>query len=118
MISVKEYADSRGISRQAVYKQLKIHHEVLQEHIHKIDGKKCLDDYAIEYLTNRTDNNHVHIMEFQVKEELQRLREREIELLNELNIKNNIIIQLQQENKALLEDKNQSFFSRLFGKKK
>ena len=118
MISIKDYSIEKKISTQAVYKQLKIHAKKLDGHIIKAGGKKMLDDYAVDYLSNLSENNPIVLSDRQMKQEIERLQAREIELLNELNQKNNIIIHLQQENRMLIEQKNEkkSLFSKIFKK--
>lgn len=120
MISIKDYATEKNISTQAVYKQLKLHNKELNGHIIKVGGKKMLDDYAVDFLSALTADNPVVISDRQMKQELERLRMREAELLNELNQKNNVIIQLQEQRNALQiecsELKNMTFFQRLFKK--
>lgn len=109
MLSIKDYAAQKGISTQAVYKQLKIHKENLEGHVLKEAGKRMLDDYAVDYLNKRTQENPVYLLDQDIKNELERLKTREIELLkkletknDELNAKSNLIIQLQQQNNQLL----------------
>ena len=119
MISIKDYSIEKKISTQAVYKQLKIHAKELDGHIIKAGGKKMLDDYAVDYLSNLSDNNPIVLSDRQLRQEIERLQAREIELLNELNQKSNIIIHLQQENRMLIEQKNEKkgFLSNFFKKR-
>lgn len=113
MLSIKDYADKKGISTQAVYKQLKIHKEQLEGHIITESGKRLLDDFAVDYLDKRTQENPVYVMDQQMKAENERLKAREIELLakldaknDELNAKSNAIIQLQQKiNQLVIENR-------------
>ena len=57
MITIKEYAEKHGVTSQAVYQQLlrPKNKEALKDHI-KTDesGTKLLDDYAVEYLSNKS----------------------------------------------------------------
>lgn len=119
MISVKEYALRKKVTTQAVYKQLRLHANDLNDHIFKVNGKKMLDDHAVEYLDRVSSESPVIVSDQAMKLELEYLRKRETELLNELNQKNNIIIHLQQENRQLIEQKNEkkSFLSSFFKKR-
>lgn len=119
MISVKEYALRKKVTTQAVYKQLRLHANDLNDHIFKVNGKKMLDDHAVDLLDRVSSESPVTISDQAMKRELEYLRKRETELLNELNQKNNIIIHLQQENRQLVEYKieRQSFLSRIFKKR-
>lgn len=108
MIAIKEYAERRGVSTQAIYKQLKVHKEALDGHIIKENGKTMLDDFAVEYLNGNVKENPLILVDAELQEELDRLRRRETELLDELNNKNNQLlmmkdqmIQLQLENQQL-----------------
>ena len=50
MITLKEYANTRGISYEAVRQSLKRHGEELTGHTYKNGRATCLDDYAVEIL--------------------------------------------------------------------
>ena len=119
MISVKEYALRKKVTTQAVYKQLRLHANDLNDHIFKVNGKKMLDDHAVEYLDQVSSESPVIVSDQAMKLELEYLRKREAELLNELNQKNNIIIHLQHENRQLIEQKNENkgFLSSFFKKR-
>lgn len=55
MRTIKEYAKTKGVTPQAVYKQLKTHKKELEGHIQKIKGISYLDDWAIDYLNVQTE---------------------------------------------------------------
>lgn len=105
MITIKDYADKKGVSSQAIYKQLKIHKIKLEGHIFKEKGKTVLDEDACAFLDSRTKENPVVIIDQLNKQELERLKKRETDLLEEIRVKDNIIIKAQQDQK-LLENKN------------
>ena len=56
MLSIKDYAERKGVSTQAVYKQLKTHEKALEGHIKKVSGKRYLDDEAVAYLDSQSEN--------------------------------------------------------------
>ena len=57
MVTIKEYAETHGVTSQAVYQQLlrPRNKKELEGHIHTDEsGTKLLDDYAVEYLTAKS----------------------------------------------------------------
>lgn len=109
MISVKEYAESRGKTIQAVHQQRKRakYKDKLKGHEVEKDGVVYLDDEAVKVLDS-THNSTVAIVDTSTKERLQKLERkletaenRERNLLNELAQKNNQVIDLQ--NKLLVQ---------------
>lgn len=126
MVTVKEYADGKGVTTQSVYKQLKKHSDKLTNHIVIKKNKKYLDDFACDFLDSLSSSSSIdtELIDGSILKELEQLRKRELELLNELNIKNNLIIQLQQNisknDVMLIEYENESlwqFIKRKRGKK-
>lgn len=57
MLSIKEYARVKGVTVQAVYKQLKTHEKELENHIETVKGIRYLDDFAVDYLNAKSDNS-------------------------------------------------------------
>lgn len=57
MLSIKEYARVKGVTVQAVYKQLKTHEKELENHIETVKGIRYLDDFAVDYLNSKSDNS-------------------------------------------------------------
>lgn len=57
MVSIKEYAKTKGVTVQAVYKQLKTHEKELENHIETVKGIRYLDDFAVDYLNSKSDNS-------------------------------------------------------------
>lgn len=109
MISVKEYAESRGKTIQAVHQQRKRtkYKDKLKGHEIEKDGVVYLDDEAVKILDS-AHNSTVAIIDTSTKEKLQKLEcklekleNRERNLLNELAKKNNQVIDLQ--NKLLIQ---------------
>lgn len=111
---IKELSDIIGISKDAIYKQIKKYNTELKDHI---GGRPLeLDDFAVEFIKSHSNGVKVikSIIPDDLSEELNRLKE------ENSNLKN-IIIQLQQsqlelEKKALLLE-NRSFWQRVFNKK-
>lgn len=104
MITVKEYAESRSKSIQAVHQQRKRakYKDQLSEHEFVKDGVVYLDEVAVKILDSAHENT-VAIVDTSTKERIQKLERkleatenREKNLLNDLNKKNTDIINLQK----------------------
>lgn len=53
MMTIKEYADSKGISYEAVRRQVSKYNSQLKQHITVKNRTQYLDDYAVEFLSQR-----------------------------------------------------------------
>lgn len=117
MKTVKEYANSVGKSHQAVYKQLnsKKNKERLENHVWKQNGSTYLDDVAIDILNEsrqmvQVQNDiQVHNDNEKLKKEVDDLKNKIIDLQDELKAKTEQMTSLLLENKEktlLLEQKN------------
>lgn len=92
MITIKQYASSRGVSYEAVRQTIKRHHAEVSEHLHKEGRRTLLDAEAVEIL-DRYRNNTVTVqpqtdlenMEYisNLKDEIIRLQNENNELLKE-----------------------------------
>lgn len=119
-VTVKEYADTHGITIQAVYQQLKRkkNKPFIDAHSKLIRGTKYLDQDAVEYLENQRDNSPTIVVQENNSEEFEALR-RENELLknqllelqnkhikyrDEMDAKQHLIAQAEAQAR-LLEDK-------------
>lgn len=94
MITVKEYADQNGVTAQSVYKRInsKKLKDRLKGHIVIEYGVKCLDDVAIEILneTKKVSTNTLSVVKNKEnKEELEKLKEENERLKDELIAKQN-----------------------------
>lgn len=145
--SISEYAKRIGVSRQSVYQKIKKQDvaKQLKGHIIKTNGVKYLDDVAIELLESlqsttqaKKENliNDTTLIENDVVNELQTLREENTKLKDEILEKSNkyetvleqLVLaqkQLADKEKELLELKERDpeptperkgLFARLFGK--
>lgn len=74
MLSIKDYAERKGVSTQAVYKQLKTHEKALEGHIQKISGKRYLDDEAVAYLDAQSESTPSVIVQNGTDELIEELR--------------------------------------------
>lgn len=126
-LTVKDYADSKGVTVQAVYKQLKTHEKELKGHIHTHQRKRFLDEYAVDYLNQQSSETPTIILQHDQSEKLLQLEEENKNLLikiaelQDVIIKKSEKIELLQEEKTQLliaahkPDEKQSFFARMFG---
>lgn len=122
MITVKEYADKNGVTAQSVYKRInsKKLKDRLKGHIAIEYGVKCLDDVAIEILneTKKVSTNTLSVVKNKEnKEELEKLKEENERLKDELihkqnkyeNVLEQLLIaqkQIAEKDKQLLEYQN------------
>lgn len=122
MITVKEYADQNGVTAQSVYKRInsKKIKDRLKGHIVIEYGVKCLDDVAIEILneTKKVSTNTLSVVKNKEnKEELEKLKEENERLKDELihkqnkyeNVLEQLLIaqkQIAEKDKQLLEYQN------------
>lgn len=122
MITVKEYADKNGVTAQSVYKRInsKKLKDRLKGHIVIEYGVKCLDDVAIEILneTKKVSTNTLSVVKNKEnKEELEKLKEENTRLKDELihkqnkyeNVLEQLLIaqkQIAEKDKQLLEYQN------------
>lgn len=126
MLTIKEYAKNKGVTYEAIRKQLKTYEKELQNHIVKNGRTQLLDDYAIEFLDDKRASNTVIVERTSKDEEIDRLKEENKNLLikiatlqEELLKEKDEVKQLLTEKTELLETKQtkrESLFSRLFRK--
>ncbi len=114
LVTVKEYANNHGVTIQAVYQQInrKKNKKFIQEHIHKINGIKYLDEDAVKYLENQRVNTPAVIMQTDDRERVEQLENENKRLLQKIAELQDVIIeksekieQLQDANILLLEQK-------------
>lgn len=84
MISMKDYAEQKHISYEAVRKQVVRYKQELNDHVFKQGRTQYLDDYAIDFLEQKRSVNPVIIYEMNKDEEIASLREENNKLLREL----------------------------------
>ena len=84
MITVKQYAEERGVTIQAVHQSMsgKRKQAKLKGHVQVIDGVKWLDEEAVAILDEHRNKNPIVIVQQDMDETIERLR-REKEVLLE-----------------------------------
>lgn len=113
LVTIKQYAEDQGISYEAVRKQVVRYSDELSGHIIKRDRRQFLDQWAVDFLTEKRRQSPVVLVNMDQSEENERLRE-EIDSLrvklmtaqNELLSEKDRIIQLQDEAKKMIEDQS------------
>ena len=113
MISIKDYAQSRGVNYEAVrrqVKQFKTEDKEFKSHIQESKQRgvsTLLDFYAIEYLDKHRLPRPVIVRAStdETQQELERLRNELAKAMNELNSAKDTIINLTNEKLSLTEEK-------------
>ena len=63
MVTIKEYAKNKGVSYEAVRKQLNRYSGELKGHITKVGRTQYLDDDAVQFLDSKRAENPIIVME-------------------------------------------------------
>ena len=112
LTTIKQYAESQNVTYEAVRKQIVRYKEELKDHIVRKDRTQYLDQWAIDFLTEKRRENPV-ILISQDKDEAIEAMKQQIEALrvqlmtaqNELLKEKDRIIELQDEAKKTIEDR-------------
>lgn len=129
MVSMREYAAQKGVSYEAVRKQVSRYKKELEGHITKVSRTQYLDDEAVAFLDGKRQENPVILLQVDKDEEIQRLHDENkalllkvAELQDALLKEKDTVKELQTEKIALLEAKQEreaakrkSWWERLFG---
>ena len=91
-VTLKDYAESRGISYEAVRKQVSRHREALDGHITKRGKTQLLDDEGVAYLDEHRSDK-VIMMQPVVNEDVRRLEAENKALLVKVAQLQEVIIQ-------------------------
>lgn len=129
MVSMREYAAQKGVSYEAVRKQVSRYKKELEGHITKVSRTQYLDDEAVAFLDGKRQENPVILLQVDKDEEIQRLHDENkalllkvAELQDALLKEKDTVKELQTEKIVLLEAKQEqeaakrkSWWGRLFG---
>lgn len=85
MITIKDYAKQKGVSYEAIRKQIKRYEEELEGHLVKQNRFLMLDDEAAQFLDGKRSENPVIVYEQNKDEELEQLRQENKMLLIQMN---------------------------------
>lgn len=84
MVSIKDYASSKGVSPQAIYQHIKRYSKELKIHVIKENGVKVLDDEAVKFLDNKIEGNPIVVIDTEKDEEIKKLQQENKMLLQKL----------------------------------
>ena len=114
MVSLREYAKNKGISYEAVRKQVSRYKNELDGHIFKNGRTQFLDEEALSFLDKKRADSPIIVMETSKDEEIERLQEENKALLlkitqlqDQLLLEKEQVKTLQCEKIALLEEKKE-----------
>lgn len=85
MITIKDYAKQKGVSYEAIRKQIKRYEDELEGHLVKQNRFLMLDDEAVLFLDSKRSENPVIVYEQNKDEELEQLRHENKVLLIQMN---------------------------------
>lgn len=85
MITIKDYAKQKGVSYEAIRKQIKRYEDELEGHLVKQNRFLMLDDEAVRFLDSKRSENPVIVYEQNKDEELEKLRHENKVLLIQMN---------------------------------
>lgn len=85
MITIKDYAKQKGVSYEAIRKQIKRYEDELEGHLVKQNRFLMLDDEAVRFLDGKRSENPVIVYEQNKDEELEQLRHENKMLLIQMN---------------------------------
>lgn len=85
MITIKDYAKQKGVSYEAIRKQIKRYEDELEGHLVKQNRFLMLDDDAVRFLDSKRSENPVIVYEQNKDEELEQLRKENKVLLIQMN---------------------------------
>lgn len=85
MITIKDYAKQKGVSYEAIRKQIKRYEDELEGHLVKQNRFLMLDDEAVRFLDSKRSENPVIVYEQNKDEELEHLRHENKVLLIQMN---------------------------------
>lgn len=97
MKTIKQYAEEQGVSYEAIRKQIGTHKEELKEHIVIKGRTQYLDDWAVDFLTERRKENPVVIVNQEKVDEVETMRKQIETLRTQLLLAQNALIQSQEE---------------------
>ena len=112
LVTIKQFADSQGISYEAVRKQLHKYSEELSGHVIRKDRTRYLDEVAVKFLQERRRESPIILQNMDQGEEISRLmdqveslRAQLVSAQNKLLESQERIISLQDEAQKALEDR-------------
>lgn len=116
MISIKNYASSKGVSPQSIYQHIKRYSSELDAHVIKENGVKVLDDFAVQFLDDKIEGDSIVVIDTIKDDEIKKLQEENKFLLLKLTeIQERTILQsdkiIELQSKMIEEKPRKSFLS-------
>lgn len=106
VITIKDYAKDKGISYEAVRKQVKRYAtDELKDHIVVQGRTQFLDEYAVDFLNQKRNESPIIIQEQSKDEELERLKEENKQLLIRIASLQDELLKEKEEVKILQTEK-------------
>ena len=112
LVTIKQFADSQGISYEAVRKQLHKYSEELSGHVIRKDRTRYLDEVAVKFLQERRRESPIILQNMDQGEEISRLqaqlesmRAQLVSAQNKLLESQERIISLQEDVQKAIEDR-------------
>lgn len=105
MISIKDYAQSKGVTYEAVRKQVKRYKDELGTHVQKQGRTQYLDEEAVKILDSKRAESPVVLIQAGKDEEIERLTAENKALLLKLAEVQDALIQEQKKVFTLQEEK-------------
>ncbi len=105
MVSIRDYADSKNISYEAVRQQVKRYQNDLVGHIQKIGRRQYLDDDAVAFLDEKRKENPIILMQADKDDEIRRLQDENKALLIKIAELQDALLKEKDEVKLLQTEK-------------
>lgn len=107
MITIKEYAEHKNVSYEAVRQQVVRYRNELEGHVFIQGRTQYMDEEAVAFLDQKRAANPVVVMEEQKNDELEALQMKVEALTNQLMANQQEMIALQKESRELLEQNHE-----------
>ena len=104
-MTIKEYAKQKGVSYEAIRKQIARYREDLEGHVSRSGRTFTLDDFAVDFLDRKRRENPIVIIAETEKDHIQNLLDQIEALKNELIATQKTVISLQEEKQLMIEAK-------------
>ncbi len=106
LMTLKDYAEKKGITYEAVRKQVARYKLELDGHIVSDGKRQYLDDQAMAFLDEKRASNPIVVMEEGKTAEIERLKEENERMKNQLLANQQEMISIQQRLMTAIEDNN------------
>lgn len=101
MMTLRQYAENRGVSYEAVRQLVNRHAETLEGHIHKQGRTRLLDDTAVQIMDDLRQNQRIIVQRVDPHEEVEALKAENKALLIKLDQLHDELHQEQRKNEQL-----------------